>query len=114
MVVDGILVLAVPELRRRLDLAVFVDASTESRLARRMERDVRERGRTTSSVRDQFAATVAPMHETFVEPIAVHADLRLDGTGDLASNLETLVDAVIRLRPDQRADLGPEVGTPRP
>jgi uridine kinase len=114
VVVDGILVLAVPELRRRLDLAVFVDASTEIRLARRMERDVRERGRTTSSVRDQFAATVAPMHETFVEPSAVHADLRLDGTGDLASNLETLVDAVIRLRPDQRADLGPEVGTPRP
>ena len=99
LVVDGILVLAVPELRRRLDLAVFVDASTEIRLARRMERDVRERGRTASSVRAQFAATVAPMHEVFVEPSAVHADLRLDGTGDLGANLETLVDAVKRLEP---------------
>ena len=98
VVVDGILVLAVPDLRSRLDLAVFVDAPAEVRLARRMYRDVRERGRTTASVRAQFEATVAPMHEAFVDPSAEHADLRLDGTGDLTANLDVVADAVDRLR----------------
>ena len=98
VVVDGILVLAVPDLRSRLDLAVFVDAPAEVRLARRMYRDVRERGRTTASVRAQFEATVAPMHEAFVDPSAEHADLRLDGTGDLNANLDVVADAVDRLR----------------
>ena len=97
VVVDGILVLAVPALRSRLDLAVFVDAPAEVRLARRMYRDVRERGRTTASVRAQFEATVAPMHEAFVNPSAEHADLRLDGTGDLDANLDVVADAVDRL-----------------
>ena len=98
VVVDGILVLAVPALRSRLDLAVFVDAPAEVRLARRMYRDVRERGRTTASVRAQFEATVAPMHEAFVDPSAEHADLRLDGTGDLDANLDVVADALERLR----------------
>ena len=97
VVVDGILVLALPDLRSRLDLAVFVDAPAEVRLARRMYRDVRERGRTTASVRAQFEATVAPMHEAFVDPSAEHADLRLDGTGDLDANLDVVADAVDRL-----------------
>ena len=111
VVVDGILVLAVPDLRSRLDLAVFVDAPAEVRLARRMYRDVRERGRTTASVRAQFEATVAPMHEAFVDPSAEHADLRLDGTGDLDANLDVLADAVDRLhvgtRPPGIRESGP-------
>ena len=97
VVVDGILVLAVPALRRRLDLAVFVDAPAEIRLARRMDRDVRERGRTAAMVQSQFEATVAPMHEAFVEPSAIHADLHVDGTGDMVANLDTLMDAVEHL-----------------
>ena len=97
VVVDGILVLAVPELRRRLDLAVFVDAPAEIRLARRMDRDVRERGRTAAMVQSQFEATVAPMHEAFVGPSATHADLHLDGTGDMVANLDTVMDAVEHL-----------------
>ena len=111
VVVDGILVLAVPALRSRLDLAVFVDAPAEVRLARRMYRDVRERGRTTASVRAQFEATVAPMHETFVDPSAEYADLRLDGTGDLDANLDVVADAVDRLqvgtRPHGLRESGP-------
>ncbi|MED5393589.1 MAG: uridine kinase [Actinomycetota bacterium] len=112
VVIDGILVLAVPDLRRRLDLAVFVDAPAEVRLARRMDRDVRERGRTTASVRAQFEATVAPMHEAFVDPSAEHADLRLDGTGDLDANLDVVADAVDRLRSGTRAPGLREIPSP--
>ena len=97
VVVDGILVLAVAQVRERLDLAVFVDAPEEVRLGRRMERDVRERGRNPDSVRTQFAATVAPMHEAFVAPSVEHADLHLDGTGDRVGNVATVVDALDRL-----------------
>ena len=92
VVVDGILVLAFPAIRECLDVAIFVDAPAEVRLARRLDRDVRERGRTPESVRAQFAATVAPMHETFVSPCRAFADLVLDGQGDLAANLDLIVD----------------------
>jgi len=103
VVVDGILVLAVPEVRGRLDLAVFVDAPQPVRLARRMDRDVAERGRTPDSVRAQFAATVAPMHEAFVAPSGSHSDLVLDGTGDRDRNVAAVVDAIDRFAGDRRA-----------
>ena len=48
-------------------------------------------------VQSQFEATVAPMHEAFVEPSAIHADLHVDGTGDMVANLDTLMDAVEHL-----------------
>jgi len=92
VVVDGILVLAFPAIRERLDVSVFVEAPAEVRLTRRLDRDVRERGRTPESVRAQFAATVAPMHEAFVSPCRTFADLVLDGQGDLSANLDLILD----------------------
>ena len=92
IVVDGILVLAFPVIRERLDVSVFVEAPPEVRLARRLDRDVRERGRTPEGVRTQFAATVAPMHDAFVSPCRDLADLTLDGQGDLVANLGLIVD----------------------
>ena len=83
VLVDGILLLCWPEIRRRLDLSIFIDADESTRLARRIERDVSERGRTEQSVRWQFADTVGPMHERFVQPSAAHADRVFDGVGDL-------------------------------
>ena len=92
VVVDGILVLAFPAIRERLDVSVFVEAPAEVRLTRRLDRDVRERGRTPESVRAQFAATVTPMHEAFVSPCRTFADLVLDGQGDLSANLDLILD----------------------
>ena len=92
IVVDGILVLAFPVIRERLDVSVFVEAPAEVRLARRLDRDVRERGRTPECVRTQFAATVVPMHDAFVSPCRDLADLTLDGQGDLVANLGLIVD----------------------
>ena len=81
VVIEGILVLAIPSLREQFDLTVFVAADEGVRLARRIERDAVERGRSEASVRAQYAATVAPMHERFVAPSAVGVDLSLDGAG---------------------------------
>ena len=75
LVVEGILVLVDRELRRRLDLKVFVDAPADERFIRRLQRDVRERGRSADSVIDQYRQTVKPMHDRFCEPSKRYADL---------------------------------------
>jgi uridine kinase len=75
IIVEGILVLAEPELRSELDLKIFVDTDPDLRLARRLERDIEERGRTVGSVIEQYFTTVRPMHIEFVETSKRHADL---------------------------------------
>jgi uridine kinase len=75
IIVEGILVLADRELRQHLDLKIYVDTDSDIRLARRLGRDIEERGRTTSSVLDQYFEFVRPMHLEFVEPSKRYADL---------------------------------------
>lgn len=78
IVVEGILCLASSDLRELFDLKVFVDVPDDVRYARRLLRDVTERGRTPESVQWQFEYTVRPMHREFVEPGKALADLVLD------------------------------------
>ncbi len=78
VIVDGILLLALNECRERLDLKVFIDAPRNIRLARRLVRDVEERGRDPEGVEQQFITSVEPMHDSLVLPSSQHADLRFD------------------------------------
>lgn len=75
VLVEGILIFSDPELVRELDIKVFVDADADIRLARRIARDVAERGRTSEQVVEQYLETVRPMHEEFVEPSKRVADI---------------------------------------
>lgn len=75
ILVDGILVLAEPTLRERMDVKLYVDAPDDVRLMRRIERDLHERGRSIDSILDQYRRTVRPMHLEFVEPSKRHADV---------------------------------------
>ena len=75
VVIEGILVLAEPELRPQLDLKIFVDTDSDIRLARRLQRDIEERGRTAESVVAQYFDTVRPMHLAYVESSKRYADL---------------------------------------
>src|SRR5690606_12963058 len=75
VIVDGILILWDPELRRMMDIKIFVDADADIRLIRRLQRDVQERGRSAESVIQQYMETVRPMHLEFVEPSKRYADL---------------------------------------
>jgi len=68
VIFEGLWMLRGRELRRLFDLLVFVDATAKWRLARRLERDVGERGRTKSSIARQFREQVEPMHRRFVQP----------------------------------------------
>ncbi|MFR9603369.1 MAG: uridine kinase [Rikenellaceae bacterium] len=75
IIVDGILILENSELRDLMDIKIFVDTDADVRLARRILRDVCDRGRTMESVITQYLSTVKPMHEAFVEPSKRHADV---------------------------------------
>jgi len=75
IIVEGILVLAEPEIRRRLDVKVFVDAPDDIRFIRRLLRDIKERGRTLENVIHQYLTSVRPMHLEFVEPSKRWADI---------------------------------------
>lgn len=100
IVAEGIHLLALDSVRAAVDMCVFVDVDAETRLERRVRRDVAERGRTPESVRAQWTATVAPMHEEFVAPSAEHADRIVTNDEDLATVAAELANAL--LIPDQR------------
>lgn len=94
VIVEGVLVLADPELRERMDLRVFVDADADLRLARRLARDRTERGRSTASILEQYEATVRPMHLAFVEPSRHHAHIVLPEGGHNQVGIDLLLDGI--------------------
>ncbi|MDD4278642.1 MAG: uridine kinase [Candidatus Sumerlaeales bacterium] len=75
IIVEGILALAIPELREVLDVKLFVDTDADIRFIRRLKRDIAERGRTPESIIHQYLSTVRPMHMEFVEPSKRYADI---------------------------------------
>ena len=87
VVVEGLFTLWWPSLRQLLDVAVYVDAPPDLRLARRLERDVRERGRDLESVLRQYTETVRPMHQLYVEPTRGYADVVIVNDGDLDTSV---------------------------
>ena len=94
LLVEGILALHYPVLRTLFDLSVFVSAPHSVCLARRIHRDVRERGRTESSVREQFERTTRPMADRFVLPSAAFASVTVDGTEALDWSIEAVLDKI--------------------
>lgn len=82
IIVEGILVLAEPELRRRINIKLFVDTPPDIRFMRRLVRDIKTRGRSMESVIEQYMTTVRPMHEEFVEPSKRYADLIIPEGGE--------------------------------
>ena len=75
IVLEGILIFGDEELREMMDIKLFIDADADVRLVRRIERDVKERGRSIETILKQYQTTVRPMHLQFVEPSKRYADL---------------------------------------
>ena len=75
IIVEGILTFAIPSLLTFLDFKIYVDTPADIRVLRRVQRDIEERGRTFASVKEQYTKTVRPMHDAFVEPSKVNADI---------------------------------------
>jgi len=94
VIVEGILVLAIPELRERMSIRIFVEADDDIRFIRRLERDVRERGRDIQAVIDQYLGTVRPMHHTFVEPSKRYADVIIPSAGPNDAAIAMVISAL--------------------
>ena len=75
IIVEGIMIFADEELRKLLDIKIFIDADADIRICRRIKRDVTKRGRSLESVINQYQQTVKPMHEKYVEPSKKFADV---------------------------------------
>ena len=96
VVVEGLFSIYFPELRPYYQFSVFVDTPDDICFARRMKRDIEERGRDPESIRRQYDATVRPCGLAFVRPLIDFADLVIDGTDPLAAKIEQVVGTLQR------------------
>ncbi len=94
IIVEGILVLADERLRAFMDVKVFVETDSDVRLIRRLQRDVRQRGRSVESVIEQYMRTVRPMHLEFVEPSKRYADIIIPVGGYNTVGVDMLVTKI--------------------
>ena len=81
VLVEGILLLSVPEVRDLFDIKIFIDTDDDIRILRRIERDMSERSRDFKGIKKQYLETVKPMHEAFVEPSKKFADVIIPAWG---------------------------------
>jgi uridine kinase len=96
IVVEGLFALYWAELRRMLGTTIYVELEEQLCLERRIERDMRERGRTRESVLQQYHATVLPMAREYVYPTRAHADVILRGDDEIAESIEAVLRQLSR------------------
>lgn len=82
IIVEGILLFAVPEIRELFDVKIFVDTDADEMILRRIERDMSERGRSFESAKNQYLTTVKPMYLEFCEPSKRYADVIIPRGGE--------------------------------
>jgi uridine kinase len=97
IILEGILVFVDARLRRLLDIKIFVDTDADIRVIRRIRRDIEERGRDFDSIRQQYYATVRPMHDQFVEPSKRWADLLIPEGGENLVALDLVVGKLLHV-----------------
>jgi uridine kinase len=91
LILEGILIMNYPKLRSLLDLKVFIDTNSDMRMERRVNRDISERGRTPKEVMDRYLNTLKPMHDQFIEPMKIHADMVIENHENASINLDIFI-----------------------
>ena len=94
IIIEGIMALVNKDLRSLGDLKVYINASRERRLVRRIERDQRERGRTYESIIGQYFSTVLPMYEEIIAPSQYYADIIINNDGYENKSIDILVSVL--------------------
>ncbi len=100
ILVDGILIFTKRRLRELMDIKVYVDTDADVRFIRRLQRDMKERGRSLDSVVAQYLETVRPMHLKFVEPSKRFADVIIPNGGLNRVAMEMVVSQLRALLPN--------------
>lgn len=75
IIIEGILCLSYKELRKLMDIKIFVDCEADMRLSRVIQRDILERGRDVHQILRRYEETVRPSHLQFIEPTKRYADI---------------------------------------
>lgn len=97
ILLERILILAIPALRELLDVKIFVDTDSDLRFIRRLRRDMADRGRSVDSVVDQYLATVRPMHLEFVESSKRWADVIIPEGGFNTVALDLVISRIFQM-----------------
>jgi uridine kinase len=105
VLVEGLFALYWDDVRRLARTKVFVEAADEICLARRLERDIRERGRTVETVIEQYAATVRPMADLYLRPTRAFADVTVSGCEPLDLSLQMVLKHVAANLPEGAAGI---------
>lgn len=94
-ILEGILILTNEELRKLIDVKVFVDADADDRLSRVVSRDIQERGRSVNKVLERYDKTVKPMHLQFIEPSKRYADIIVPQGGNNLVAIDILTTIIM-------------------
>jgi uridine kinase len=94
IIVEGILILNNPELRKRLNVKLFVSTENDDRLIRIIRRDIIERGRSYNDVLEHYETFVKPMHQQFIEPSKRHADVIIPEGGKNQVAIDMVVSRI--------------------
>lgn len=91
VIVEGILIMTHPEVRNLLDIKLFVSTDSDERLMRIIRRDIQKRGRNYEDALTHYATFVKPMHQQFIEPTKLYADVIIPEGG----NNKVAIDMVV-------------------
>lgn len=94
LILEGILIMNYPKLRRLFDIRIFVDANSDKRMERRVQRDIAERGRTPKEVMDRYLKTLKPMHDQYIEPMKIHADIIVNNHENNTINIHEVTNKI--------------------
>jgi len=94
VIIEGILAFSNPRLRDKMDIKVFVDADSDDRLMRIIQRDIIERGRNVNQVLEHYTKFVKPMHLTFIEPTKRYADIIVPQGGENHQAIEIMASRI--------------------
>lgn len=96
VIIEGILALYDEDIRKMSDLKVFVDADSDERLIRLIERDTVERNRNVQDVLERYTRVLKPMHLQFIEPCKREADLIIPQGGNNTAAINMLTHYIKR------------------
>lgn len=102
IIVEGILILEDKRLRDLMDIKIYVDTADDLRIIRRIERDMKERGRSLDSIIDQYLSVVREMHEQFIEPSKKHADVIIPEGGHNQVAIDLVISKIRTIFQDRK------------
>ena len=97
IIIEGTMTLLNKKLRDMMDLKIFVDADSDERLIRNIQRDIVERGRDVKMVVDRYLEVLKPMHEQFIEPTKRYADVIIPQGGENVKGIDMVCKFIERL-----------------